>query len=164
MSNDRPTRLTSVGQYLWLVLLLLLSPLILLWMALWVVTTVLLYFLVWIAWCPRGKDILFVYSDSPVWHDYIEKHILPPIETRSMILNWSDRRHWLDRYSLASLVFRHFGGHREYNPLAIYFRPFRPHQRFRFWRAFRDLKHGKPESLNRVQEEFFRAIGGRETA
>jgi hypothetical protein len=150
-----------------LVLLLLLSPLILVFVAafslLWALISVVLSVLVWMLWCTRGKDILFVYSDSPVWHDYLEEHILPRIAARSVVLNWSERRHWLDSYALAALVFRHFGGYREYNPLAIYFRPLRPHRRFRFWKAFRDYKHGKPDSLHRVESDFFQAIGLAET-
>jgi hypothetical protein len=37
-----------------------------------------LHILIWTFWCLRGRDILFVYSDSPVWHDYIEQRLLPP--------------------------------------------------------------------------------------
>src|SRR5688572_13185008 len=66
------------------------------------IMTIGLYILVWTMWCTRGKDILFVYSDSPIWHDYIEQQIIPQIEARAVILNWSDRRHWLHRYSLPS--------------------------------------------------------------
>lgn len=164
MTTDRSARPTGVRRILLLALLLLLSPLILVFVVvfslLWALISVVLSVLVWILWCPRGKDVLFVYSDSPVWHDYIEEQILPRIEARAVILNWSDRRHWLDKYSLAPLLFRHFGGYREYNPLAIYFRPFRPHRRFRFWQAFRDYKHGKADSLQRVEKAFFAAIDG----
>ena len=30
-----------------------------------------LYFLIWLLWLPKGKDVLLVYSDSPIWHDYM---------------------------------------------------------------------------------------------
>jgi len=36
-----------------------------------------LYLLVWTLWLPRGKDILFVYSDSPIWRDYMTSEVLP---------------------------------------------------------------------------------------
>ena len=163
MTTDRPSRPTGARRILLLAALLLLSPLILAFVfvfsILWALVSIVLSLLVWLLWCPRGRDILFVYSDSPVWHDYIEERILPRIEGRAVVLNWSDRRLWLESYSLASLVFRHFGGYREYNPMALYFRPLRWHRRFPFWKTFRDLKHGKPESLNRAEDEFFRAIG-----
>jgi len=142
-----------------LVLVLALSPLIVVVLALWLLATLGLYVLVWLIWCTRGKDILFVYSDSPIWHDYVVEQIIPRIEARAVIVNWSERRHWVTRLSLASLLFRYFGGDREYNPLALYFRPLWFHRSFRFWRAFRDWKHGKTESVKRIEDEFFRCIG-----
>jgi len=164
MTSNRSASQNGARRALLLVLLLLLSPVILAFVIafslLWTLISVVLSVLVWILWCPRGKDILLVYSDSPVWHVYMEEKILPRIEARSVVLNWSERRHWLDKYTLASLLFRHFGGYREYNPLAIYFRPLRPHRRFRFWQAFRDYKHGKSDSLQRIEQTFFEAIGG----
>ena len=127
--------------------------------ALWGLTSFVLYILVWVLWRTRGKDILFVYSDSPIWHDYIEEHIIPRIKTRAVILNWSNRRHWRRRWSLSTVLFRHFGGHREYNPLAIYFPPLWFHRSFRFLKAFKDWKHGKSASLKQVEDDFFRCIG-----
>ena len=162
MSGNRSPTSALLG----LLLLIVLSPLIvaalLLWVAallLWLVARVNLYMLVWLLWCTRGKDVLFVYSDSPIWHDHIEEHIIPRIEARSIILNWSDRRHWLHGLTLSSFVFRHFGGTREFNPLAVYFRPFRRHRTFRFWQPFQDWKHGKPAGLNQLENDFFRCIG-----
>jgi hypothetical protein len=136
-------------------LIVLLIPFLLLWLLAVIGFTL----LIWTLWCTRGKDILFVYSDSPVWHDYIEQQIIPEIGARSVILNWSDRRHWLHRFSLESVAFRLFGGSREYNPLAIHFRPLRSHLTYRFWKAFRDWKHGKSAPLERMKSDFFRDIG-----
>ena len=52
-----------------------------------------------------------------------------------------------------------FGGYREFNPLAVVFRPFRRSRIFRFWRPFKDSSHGHPEALHRMEEEFFGSIG-----
>ena len=52
-----------------------------------------------------------------------------------------------------------FGGWREFNPLAVVFRPFRRTRTFRFWQPFRDFKHGHPEALHRMESEFFGLIG-----
>jgi hypothetical protein len=49
----------------------------------------LLHLAVRVTWYPKGKRILFVYSNRPLWHDYIVAHILPQIEDRVVILNWS---------------------------------------------------------------------------
>ena len=110
---------------------------------------------VWLWWLPRGRHILFVHSDSPVWSDYIETDILPGIRQHAVLLNWSDRRK--RPKGLAWAVFRHFGGDREFNPMAVVFRPFG--QVFRFWQPFRAWKHGDGAPLERTQTEFFRAAG-----
>lgn len=112
---------------------------------------------IWAWWCPRGRDVLFVYSDSPIWQDEIESRILPELGDRAVVLNWSERKRW--SWSVARRVFRHFGGDREFNPLAVVFHPFGRTHVFRFWQPFQDFKHGKPESLRRMKAELFRAIG-----
>jgi hypothetical protein len=119
--------------------------------------TVFLHIAIWTWWCVRGRDILFVYSDSPISHDYIEQHFLPRLGDRAVVLNWSNRRAW--RFSLARIAFHHFGGRREFNPMAVVFRPFRRTRTFRFCQPFRDFKHGHPEALHRLEVEFFGMIG-----
>jgi hypothetical protein len=154
------SRIANLFGFLLLVALLpLLIPLIVAKLALLLTITLALYIRVWMFWHPRGKDILFVYSDSPIWHDYLEQQLLPQIEARSVVLNWSERRFWLHRWSLPSLVFRHFGGDDEFNPLIVYFPPLRRHRTFRFWQAFKDYKHGHPQTLKEIEEELFDTIG-----
>src|SRR6185503_18999997 len=88
------------------------APLLLLVVVLWLVfflaSTVFLHIAVWSWWCIRGRDILFVYSDSPIWHDYIEEQVLPPLGERAVVLNWSQRTRW--RFSLSRMAFYLFGG------------------------------------------------------
>ncbi len=122
-----------------------------------VVSTVCLHIAIWMWWCLRGRDILFVYSDSPIWREYVEQRILPYLAGRAVVLNWSQRKRW--RISLARLAFHHFGGYRQFNPLAVVFRPFRRTRIFRFWQPFRDFKRGNPEALHRMEAEFFALIG-----
>jgi len=130
-------------------------------LVLFVVSTVCLHITIWTWWCLRGRDILFVYSDSPIWHDYIEQHILPYLGERAVVLNWSQRKRW--RVSVARLAFHHFGGYRQFNPLAVVFRPFRRTLTFRFWQPFRDFNHGHPEALHQIEREFFGLIGVQKT-
>jgi len=40
----------------------------------------------------KGRFILFVYSNSPNWKDYIESNVLPRVENYSIALNWSERK------------------------------------------------------------------------
>ena len=138
-----------------------LAPLIpvvlVLWLGFFLVSTVCLHIAIWSWWCIRGRDILFVYSDSPIWHDYIEQHILPSLGERAVVLNWSHRTRW--RLSLSRMAFYHFGGRRAFNPLGVVFRPFRRTRTFRFLQPFRDFKHGHPEALHRMEGEFFELVG-----
>jgi hypothetical protein len=150
----------------WLVVLgVILSPLLLvvipafliLALSLYLISTICLHVIIWSWWCVRGRDILFVYSDSPIWHDYVEQNILPHLGERAVVLNWSQRKRW--RLSLARMAFYHFGSYRQFNPLGIIFRPFRRTRTFRFWQPFRDFKHGNPEALHKMENEFFELIG-----
>jgi hypothetical protein len=142
----------------WVIALLIVAspiiiPLVLIGLAVHLAIRLGLHIAVWCWWLPRGHDTLFVHSDSPVWQRHIQAEILPAIESRAIVLNWSQRASWPS--GLATAVFRHFAGAREFNPMAVVFRPFRPARVFRFWQPFREQKHGKPASLHRLQDEFF---------
>ena len=115
-----------------------------------------LHLAIWTWWYLRGRDILFVYSDSPIWREHVEQHILPYLGERAVVLNWSHRKRW--RISIARLAFHYFGGSREFNPLAVVFRPMRRTRTFRFWQPFRDFKHGRPEALRKLEHDSSRSL------
>ena len=142
----------------WMVVLCLFFPpliliVVLLALFLFVISTVSLHILIWSWWCLRGRDTLFVYSDSPVWRDHVEQHIIPQLGKRAVILNWSERKRW--RFSMAKMAFYYFGGYRQFNPLGVVFRPFQRSRVFRFWLPFGDFKHGEPEALHKMENDFF---------
>ena len=116
-----------------------------------------LYLLVWLLWLPKGKDILFVYSDSPIWHEYMTTEILPLVERRAVVLNWSERNKW-SPWSLGVAVFHSFGRSRDFNPLVVLFRPLRRARTFRFWAAFKDWKRGYQEPVKRLRQELLSAL------
>jgi hypothetical protein len=116
-----------------------------------------LHLFVWLLWLPKGKDILFVYSDSPIWHEYMTTEILPLVEGRAVVLNWSERSKW-PLWSLGVSVFYRFGGGRDFNPLVVLFRPLRRARTFRFWPAFKDWKHGYREPVERLRQELLSAL------
>jgi hypothetical protein len=96
--------------------------------------------------CPlKGKDMLLVYSDMTT-------QILPLVKERAVVLNWSERKKW-PKYSLSVIAFRAIGGRRNFNPLVVYFRPFRHAKLFRFWSAFKDSKHGDIDPVERLRRE-----------
>ncbi len=113
---------------------------------------IVVYLLVWAAWLPRGRDVLFVYSDSPIWQEYMIQQVLPLVRERAVVLNWSERSKW-PKWWLPAHVFRTFGGEKEYNPLVVLFRPFCRAKRFRFWPAFKDWKHGHSDAVEQLTND-----------
>jgi len=102
-----------------------------------------LYLLLWIIWLPRGKDVLFVSSNSPSKSEYMTTSIWPHLSHRSVTLNWPEKEEW-KTWSLSVRVFRHFARSREHTPIVLIFRPFRPVMRFRFFPAFKERGKGNP--------------------
>lgn len=111
---------------------------------------------VWWKWCRQGKYVLFVYSNSPNWQDYIEEKILPQIKDHSIVLNWSERRSWPQ--DLATKVFKYYGGYREYNPMAVVFQPFKRTRVFRFFKPFHNHKKGYSEDLEKIENALMQTI------
>ncbi len=138
-------------------LLLLSLPVIVLWVALHFIYGFLLLVAIWTRWCTHGRRVIFVYSNSPIWQDYVEQNILPRLPNRSIVLNWSERKKW-SRWRLATRVFFFFGGSKEFNPVGMVFRPFCWVETFRFWKPFIEHKHGKPAALKKVEEDLFQSI------
>jgi hypothetical protein len=100
------------------------------------------------AWQSQGRDLLLVYSNSPNWKRYVEEKWLPRWGNRAVVLNWSERQTWRRDRRAEVALFRAFAGDREFNPLGIVVpRKGRAAHVVRFWRAFRDYKHGKDGPL-----------------
>jgi len=145
------------GQLVEILLFIFLSPLLLCIGVAYLASTILIYLAVWLVWNTRGIHLVYVYSNSPHWQEYIEKEILPKLPDGQIVLNWSERKRW--KYmSLASVVFHHFGGYREFNPMAVILRPLRRAKVFRFYEPFKDFKHGKSDTLLKMEAEFFQAL------
>jgi len=126
-----------------------------------------------INWIDKGKNALFVYSNSPNWKDYIEENILPKISQKSHVLNWSERSQWdWNKKSLELRVFKNWAGverytvkefkrkirwsGEEYNPIAIIFEPWQKPKVLKFWKPFKDFKHGNEKSLKEMEDELFK--------
>jgi hypothetical protein len=137
-------------------LMIALLPVVIAVLLLWLVGSLLALTVVWLTWCPRGRYALVVYSNSPIWQEYFETHVLPAVAGRAAVLNWSERRQWA--MSFPVLLFRLFGGSRQFNPIAIVFEPLLWPRQFRFYRAFRSFKHGRPEEVERLRAEFLKVL------
>ena len=132
-----------------------LSPILVIPVLLYFLWGAILYIAIWST--QRQPFIVFVYSDSPTWKDYITREILPDVRDHAIILNWSERRLW--KNSLAFLAFRYYGGRRNFNPMGLLFRPFRAVKKYRFFEAFREFKHGNPHKVEELKERLLAELG-----
>ncbi len=148
----------KIGRAAFLVpLLLLILPLLLLCAVFYWMYRVTLYLLIWLSWLRNGKDVLFIYSDSPIWQEYMTTQILPLVQERAIVLNWSKRKTW-PKWSLAVRVFHLFSGGRDFNPMVMLFRPFRGAKSFRFFSAFKEWKHGETERVEQLRSELMQSL------
>ena len=124
------------------------------------VQVVALYALVWLWWIGRARRrVLFVYSDSPNWKEYLEAKIVPKLPANTVVLNWSNRAQW-QKFSLPVMLFRCFAGEREFNPIGLVFDRFNVVEPYRFWQPFRDAKQGHSEALQLVETRFLKHAAG----
>lgn len=107
-------------------------------------------------WGREGKRMLVVYSGTRDWQQHIEERWVPALTDRAVMLRWSGSREWKLRWPLESRIMRHWGGDREYNPMAIVFPRLGRVRVLRFWRAFKERKRGKEQRLRKTEAELFR--------
>jgi hypothetical protein len=106
---------------------------------------------------PKGKYILFTYSESENWSHYIEGSILPEIEEYSFIINRSKDQHWKSEFKLERRAIE-LWANLNVNPIAIVFESSKKVKVIPFYEAFRDLKHGKQETINAKCQELFQCL------
>jgi len=158
MSREPHSPARRVLRVTLIVLLLpIILPLAIIGLLLHFLNKVVVYRLVWMWWLPRGKDVLYVSSDSPNWKEYMEGEIFPLVAERAVVLNWSSRSNW-PKWSFAVRFFYTFGRRREFNPMVVLFRPFRRATIFRFWPAFQELKHGNDAWVERLRRDLMHAL------
>ena len=109
-------------------------------------------------WGSEGKTILFVYSESPNWKDYIEREIIPKLSPYAVSLNYSRRAEWKHKKPLEAKIWKQWSGAREFNPMAIVIPDRGKVKTVRFHQAFRDYKHGKDHLLRQKEVELFSLI------
>jgi hypothetical protein len=147
-----------VAKFVFIALLLpIILPLAIVGLVLHFLNAFVVYLLLWVWWLPRGKDVLYVSSDSPIWKEYMETEVFPLVAERAIVLSWSARSKW-PKWSFAVRVFRTFGRGRDFNPMVVLFRPFRRARIFRFLPAFQERKHGNCASLEQLRRDLMRAL------
>ena len=158
MSREPESTGRRVLRFALIVLLVpIILPLAVLGLVLSVLNKVVVYLLVWVWWLPRGKDVLYVSSDSPIWKEYMEAEVFPLVAERAVVLSWSARSKW-PTWSIAVRVFRTFGRGRDFNPMVVLFRPFRRATVFRFLPAFYERKQGNSASVEQLRRDLMQAL------
>ena len=158
MSREPESTGRKLAKFAFIVLLLpIILPLAIVAVVLHFLNKAVVYLLVWVWWLPRGKDVLYVSSDSPIWKEYMETEVFPLIAERAMVLSWSARSTW-PKWSFAVRVFRTFGRGRNFNPMVVLFRPFRRARIFRFLPAFQERKHDNMSSVEKLRRELMQAL------
>ena len=138
----------------------------------------------------HGPDVrgMLVYSNSPNWQVHVEREWIPRLRGRLVVMNWSERARWDRDHPIESRLFRRLGD-RDFNPAAIIFRPpatrGRPFRRWlraireldpvgvlapyqsrvdvvRFFRPFRDYKHGREHALRAAERRLWVLLGDEE--
>lgn len=106
-------------------------------------------------WFPKGKYIFFLYSDSKKWKDYFENELVPKIQGKASVWNWSTRQKdgWNDDIIEAKILkpYKLLG---YFYPMAIVFLPSGEVKTFQFYTPYVNmLKSGKDE-YNKMEKEF----------
>jgi hypothetical protein len=112
----------------------------------------------WLRHGRSGKTLLFVYSDSPNWKDYIEENIVPRIEARSIILNLSKRREWGPRMAFETKLFDQLAGPGAFVPVAILFSLTDKPRTFRLWQPSENTKERKVNLSREVEAALFQSL------
>lgn len=107
-------------------------------------------------WFPQGKWILFVYSNSPKWKDDIESTIIPKINSKSIILNWSEHKTWPK--SLASKIFFYYSKTKKTKnkvsyPIAIIFKSLSRPKVIELRQAYRDFNLHRNNNILTLKKE-----------
>jgi hypothetical protein len=103
-----------------------------------------------------GKDVVVVYTDSSHWKEYIETRWLPRLGERAIAFDRS--KPWRED-QLEARLWRTVAGQAEHTPVVIVVPPRGKVQIVRFWRAFRDHKHGKDRRLREAEARLAAILG-----
>ena len=107
------------------------------------------------AYGSQGKDLLIVLTNSPHWQPYIEREWMPRWGGRAVVLNRS--LPWR-RDSPEARLWDAVKGSEQHTPLAVVVPRSGSIRVVRFFKAFRDHKHGKDPGLRRQEEILEKAL------
>ncbi len=110
-------------------------------------------------WLPESGSVLFFTSNSKHWKAYFEKELLPKIETKTRVLNWSTREQdgWSDK-AMEARIADLFGDARHSIPFAMVFLPSGDFKMFFFQGAFLRFLKSKKKQYKKLETEFLKLV------
>ena len=110
-------------------------------------------------WFSKGRHIFFLYSDSKKWKEYFEQKLVPKIQDKAVIWNWSTRQKdgWNENLIEAKIMslFRPMGF---FYPMAVVFLPSGDVKIFQFYLPYvNKIKSGK-DDYNKMEKEFLALV------
>ena len=108
---------------------------------------------------PCEKFVLFAYTRSEHWAPYIETQILPGLGKAVLSIDRSQEA-WKRAYPLEAATLKAWAGDAADNPIALVIHnPVRVSV-FRFYDAFLQNKHGKPQDLESLVQALLETVEG----
>jgi len=130
-------------------------PIMLIWLS---VESLLLRIWFWFNHKRHGRDVILITSESPIWSDYIRENILPRVENRALVMNWTERRFWRQDMPIAARAYQRWSGEKGMVPSVILVRGFWKIENFSLYQAFRDYKHGKQTTLREIEDKLLSTL------
>lgn len=98
-------------------------------------------------WLPKGKYAFFLYSSSKKWKDYFEQELIPKIQSKAIVWNWSTRyQYGWNSDLLEAKVLKLFRPFNRSYPVAIVFLPSNKVRIFEFYTPY--IKMLKSQNQN----------------
>lgn len=111
-------------------------------------------------WFPIGKHSFFLYSNSKKWRKYFEQNLIPKIQNKAIICNWSTRheRGWKNN-PLEARVLRFFCPNGYSCPVAIVFLPSGAIKTFEFYTPYIKMLKSQNQDYKNLEKEFLDLLG-----
>ncbi len=108
-------------------------------------------------WFSKNQHIFFLYSDSKKWKDYFEKEIIPKIQSKASVWNWSTRQKdgW-NNNSIEAKILKLYRPIGFFYPMAFVILPSGQIKIFQFYQSYVKMLKSGNEEYKRLEKEFLK--------
>lgn len=105
-------------------------------------------------WFLQGKYVFFLYSDSKKWKEYFETELIPKIENKAVIRNWSTRLQdgWTN--DMEGRILKLYKPLGYFYPIAIVFLPNDEIKTFQFYTPYVSMVKSGKDEYKKLEAEF----------